>query len=112
MALLLDGVGFIGKRNPRDLVSQGTLDTLPSSHFLLGLVTVDRYFFHFNGLLSAPSLWTGQPASGFGGVEGVARVPFESEQSPVKQGLILLVISICSPRSTLSLFTPSWPPGR
>lgn len=49
-------LAFIGKRNPRDLASQGTLDTVPSSHFLLGLVTMDRYFFHFNGLLCAPSL--------------------------------------------------------
>lgn len=91
-------LAFIGERNPRDRVLQGVLHTVPSSHFLLGLVTMDRYFFHFNGLFSAPSLWTGQPAAGFGGgVEGVGRVPFESEQSPRKQGLVLLVISICSP---------------
>lgn len=49
-------LAFIGKRNPRDLASQGTLDTVPSSHFLLGLVTMDRYFFHFNGLLCVSSL--------------------------------------------------------
>lgn len=64
-------LAFIGERNPRDLVSKGSLHTIPSSHFLLGLDTMGRYFFHFNGLFSVSSLWTGQPAAGFGGgVEG------------------------------------------